>query len=1853
MAALTKPPDAYNGSFYLYQRHLGDTKSPEKVKFTTNANNPYAGKPSTWDKWPNGPIRDATGMTGASFLYISNQNQIVKAFDFHFLQSNPTKTKNEGAYWDFTDYELSVGYDGLLGNILTHPGSSAAYGIPSYDATFYERLFSNIDTIDQLASETADGSYTEEWLSWHQAPADGTRPQPSIANIEYREAVGVFYLIYLIRKILPGLNKDPSSGKAMIGRDSDSWRNPQNTADVGVALSRAEVDYLFLNAELLGNAYLLASSGALPFDTYSGFLTYLLRYFPTLWTILPGYDSHIAPGGLFSFDQFSTDSLEEVKRYLQTESWIYPGPIEELLLITFDEMSDPLYVTHPTTGVPAVKTACAAASPGGGGGPDGYGGGTGRYEEVVFKKKMTLPPPDPVGTATRADWVNKVLTGTLSGISGLAQLQFEEIDVNGKYRTIPGNLITDPANYGTWFLDTALQSIVRSIYGPDPSNGITLQDLVLKSYIGFITSVVDDAQDVMLFKNESTLRQKYDKAMSKGVPLTGNLENGNLIDAALFLILLNHEMLLRASIWQTAKQNLSATTGDKFNASDEYKKIEAQNLKNKSVTNPPPFNPATLDPLGAEKQQQILGRQRFFKQCALLLNAGVLKQVFTKKIKDRLLASNGGSTFNSRVTMLQTKSDQDRLINDLTTGQAVANFFDLSPAEVSSLVPRVRLYRVRNKAQGKLEQTEFILPATTDVNRENGYLDQPTKFCDNPFDKGEGMGLKSFSFSFNGTNPAESRNDIEAKLSLFFQSFQDLLKDRISSNGKIYKFVDLIIQPDFNNKADKPIHTDQYDPAYYRIRVDVGYVPESAPDRLQTAISLTNTSYYLNMVDHDIQIANDGSVTVNINYRAYVESALKSTKYDALATPAIIERRNANLKQLLYLLSQNKCSAQQIQDLKIAMSAQIANLRRSSLSSILTRLEKSKRIYACQVSQDAARDFRRRGYFGTDNPPSLVNMNDSTEAITPGDKLVASIDAGAFEKLLDGDVDKSNYEDPTDTMIQFFYFADLLEIVMDSLYDAGGTEPVEGMENFTFILGSFEFNPYVTGNNNKLVLNIGEIPISTDYFTTWFIDNIVSQGRTRDSFPIMYFVRNLANNLLSDSLLSTCINRNIKKNLIFKTTSLPAYSKTQSHPFAQLTYYPKDNVEDQETFVLNTDDFRGSLLPLTRNKTDDINNYYNYAVLHTEGSSLTKSGRGKYSDDIIAGRFHVGIGSDRGIVKSISFKKSDMQYTREARFQSNGIDGLLQLSAVYVATIEMYGNTIFYPGMEVYINPYGIGGTTLGAPQRSNSLANKLGFGGYHTIISVNTQLKAGSYSTTIEAQWYFSGAAKEDTMDQQGYVRQKVDYDSSASDVCDSAIIDAETDMMRLAEDPTSISMINAPEPVISPSQAKTSRTSSKEKRWDAGKPTTPPSLGVSEACPEPPKKTKENKKIDFIEEDTEVEVVKEATTIDEAVDSTADDAGSLGTDQAITSSHKLHNITFGDKGLCVDQPNYKESGGQTTMQYHDIVPPKGVHDGDKRTFTFVQYRNGVTIKVAEYVEFDDGSERRNYADTYNMDGSSSGRVFYCKPGEGATVTNQEYFSTGKHYDEEVVEVDSSIINTDSYGRQPNSIEHPVYDAQRPESKFTGDFQLPNGSEAGLHPGVQRVIDTGERFTEAMLGLIDDAAIASQQTQTPPTVDDDVLEELADDGPLFSDEEWDEEDEWLDAITSQGRSPIGGMTTAGEEKILTVSNREDLIGGDGYVDDFYGMSGRLEYDYGDQLFRFYTGKIYTHPKTEKSWEEYLLFPRAEPSFFGDPGPKNWNEIVQYYNDKIGFYQVEELEAARNSLAGEEESQKLKLRSIN
>ena len=135
----------------------------------------------------------------------------------------------------------------------------------------------------------------------------------------------------------------------------------------------------------------------------------------------------------------------------------------------------------------------------------------------------------------------------------------------------------------------------------------------------------------------------------------------------------------------------------------------------------------------------------------------------------------------------------------------------------------------------------------------------------------------------------------------------------------------------------------------------------------------------------------------------------------------------------------------------------------------------------------------------------------------------------------------------------------------------------------------------------------------------------------------------------------------------------------------------------------------------------------------------------KREKDIESGLYHLDIGSAKGILKKINFKKTDQKYLREQRFTQDDASGFSILSNVFDVDISLFGNNLFFPGQRVFIN-LGERFSALGNPWDSGvdgNFANIMGLGGYHIITSVENEISTSGFTTKLNARWETSGDGK------------------------------------------------------------------------------------------------------------------------------------------------------------------------------------------------------------------------------------------------------------------------------------------------------------------------------------------------------------------------------------------------------------------------------------------------------------------------------------------------------------------------------
>ncbi|MCK9596345.1 hypothetical protein M0R19_04135 [Candidatus Pacearchaeota archaeon] len=727
--------------------------------------------------------------------------------------------------------------------------------------------------------------------------------------------------------------------------------------------------------------------------------------------------------------------------------------------------------------------------------------------------------------------------------------------------------------------------------------------------------------------------------------------------------------------------------------------------------------------------------------------------------------------------------------------ESVLNWFSIKPSELAFLVPKIRLYKMIKtnliSNMDEIQKDKAVIPKFSEDYFEIEYyfdeffrnedIESITKTREG---RGMGVGIKSFDWELLGTNPAEVNNNIKAKLVLKLNTIADL--NRKQSNGLCAK--DLIWR---FSRSDKNI---ELKPDYFRLKAVVGWaVPKSKSaflsNNLISAIEKTKLTLYLYLVNHDITFKENGTIELTIEYRAMVDAILGSESADLFA---LTESFGTN-RTLPAYFAEAKAKNNGATDfgIKAAIAANYLFDTDKEYSSVVLQLSKTKRSYDSYISvleillddpkvtkelkriyetainlikkdKEMAKNkfklalhktifsrlFEKQVVYYHDVAPETIGvfekgqikLKDMEKSIYEKNTSCEGIEDNKFVSILKGFYDKaklspgniglsekqkdnvneamknlskdeeiteevldewkiqnqSNEQLPDGNIrIYYVYYGDLIDtvILMVKAIENDFDKTFEGVQT---MLGTFKYeNPCVEGE--ILEVNLADLPISLDSFSTWFIDTIIKTNLK--SFTIKDFIESSISKIVEKSLSSVCYgdakntNSSIGINLI--------------------------SIEDAKDTL----------------KKEDINNVF-YKNAH---SALVISSvivnvdqlNTEEKDDLEKGIYHIKIGLDRGLLKSVNFNKVDQPYLSEAYMEKEGQIGEGQLRRKYNADLTMIGNVHFVPGQIIYIDP-----TVIGMGKKEASF---LGLGGYYKITNVKSYIE-GTFKTDLKCVWISEG---------------------------------------------------------------------------------------------------------------------------------------------------------------------------------------------------------------------------------------------------------------------------------------------------------------------------------------------------------------------------------------------------------------------------------------------------------------------------------------------------------------------------------
>ena len=318
-------------------------------------------------------------------------------------------------------------------------------------------------------------------------------------------------------------------------------------------------------------------------------------------------------------------------------------------------------------------------------------------------------------------------------------------------------------------------------------------------------------------------------------------------------------------------------------------------------------------------------------------------------------------------------------------------------------------------------------------------------------------------------------------------------------------------------------------------------------------------------------------------------------------------------------------------------------------------------------------------------------------------------------------------------------------------------------ENIKVVLGPVSLQDK---KGQTYTINIADIPISLNSFKDWFKRNITDQDRT--SYSLIKFIRDLIQEAVVDVLNADCFQGTIQQKINLKTgiVSIPMKSNGASPIDERIKeggFVPDGLTSNRqsamgggltgwrfdETVLANTlpiQDLTPTSPLYQGNVWSKAGEMFHYLYVYGETQEPASDLNGDFTKDVSRGIYHLYMGAEKGLVKSIKFSKTDQPFLREARFERDALNPLAELSAVYKADVTLVGNTMFYPGQYVFINMQPIG-QDLGHPgdKKANdgygSYANQLGLGGYHIITKVQNEITSDNqFETTLTCLWDNSG---------------------------------------------------------------------------------------------------------------------------------------------------------------------------------------------------------------------------------------------------------------------------------------------------------------------------------------------------------------------------------------------------------------------------------------------------------------------------------------------------------------------------------
>jgi len=667
-------------------------------------------------------------------------------------------------------------------------------------------------------------------------------------------------------------------------------------------------------------------------------------------------------------------------------------------------------------------------------------------------------------------------------------------------------------------------------------------------------------------------------------------------------------------------------------------------------------------------------------------------------------------------------------------------FMSLPNHKISSLTPEVRLY----KREGGTV-TPFYFPMTSDFDFDGGTKVDLSK----PF-SANGAAIESFSVTYTGKNPyTASRKFMEATLKIKVDNISGLFHVPSGPQGQYVPLAELFTIRTAR-KSKKITGSEKSRPPSAleagkscNIVATLGYANHQTDVLGANELRMINENrIVVNMYyrSHDLSMNADGSATVSVSYTGNVSASKGDIILDALTPTAskaklIKEKTAPEKKSKASIKSATGKSSEEEKKAKKVMEEQVTKIRIAQVTSGFAKmfgsLFSNKKVHTTQFMNA----YGKKKII----EPSTRTAQHGTISVSPEGIKQKYYD---FFDLESKDV-KNLYIPLRENLMHYITFGDFLDsyfkVLGDSIKEtknhlmaearkmteserrAAGAklwikdlnEELLRLQQVNVLTCDFKYAIKAENKSKevKRVMNIADVPISVDTLYGLMYKKLIVARK-----PFLDFAEFL------DDFVPALLSRS------FGEFPGADFIRGVTFVMTNFTAQPcKRKIKDGVLRLANLPKPTGGVTKKSLKETSE------YFIIHQKAPAWARApGSGEKKKDLKNGIFHIRASQDRGFVKSISFSKVS-QPARETYMMFRNGHMYDELRFPHHATVEMYGNNLFLPNTQVYINPDTLG---FGDPRGVNSAARRLGFGGYYTAEAVTTTFSAGSLTTSMKL-WF------------------------------------------------------------------------------------------------------------------------------------------------------------------------------------------------------------------------------------------------------------------------------------------------------------------------------------------------------------------------------------------------------------------------------------------------------------------------------------------------------------------------------------